>query len=104
MKVQRQINRITKDRAWAASDLREIEGASIRVHWTDRPYHWHVNDGREIFIVLDGVVDMHFRVDGVENVTQLGPFDAFIAEQGDAHMAVPLSEARILVIEKSGSE
>ncbi len=41
-----------------------MNGITTRVHWTDQPYKWHVNDGEEVFAVLDGKVDMHYRVDG----------------------------------------
>ncbi len=32
------------DRAWGARDLAEIDGATVRLHWTDQPYKWHRND------------------------------------------------------------
>jgi hypothetical protein len=35
----------TGDRAWDALDLAEFEEpATVRLHWTDAPYIWHVND------------------------------------------------------------
>ncbi len=91
------------DRAWGARDLAEIEGASVRLHWTDQAYQWHVNDGAEVFCVVDGVVDMHYRVDGEERVAALSPGDMFVAGVGDEHVARPRGEARILVIERKGS-
>jgi len=51
------------------------------VHWSDQPYVWHVNDGQEVFVVLDGRVRMRYRKDGAE----------------------PLGVARVLVIETEGS-
>jgi mannose-6-phosphate isomerase-like protein (cupin superfamily) len=93
----------TAERPWGARDLAEIDGASVRLHWTDQPYKWHVNDGREVFLVLDGEVDMHYREAGVEKVVRLGPTDMFIAEVGDEHVARPVGEARILVVERKGS-
>jgi mannose-6-phosphate isomerase-like protein (cupin superfamily) len=93
----------TADRAWGALDLAEVEGATVRLHWTDQPYRWHINDGREVFVVLDGAVDMRYRQDGEERSVRLGPTDIFIAEVGDEHVAHPLGEARILVIERKGS-
>jgi len=42
------------DRPWGAVDLAEIDGATVRLHWTDQPYVWHVNDGPEIFVVPTG--------------------------------------------------
>jgi mannose-6-phosphate isomerase-like protein (cupin superfamily) len=93
----------TADRAWGARDLAEVEGASVRLHWTDQPYRWHVNDGVEVFLVLEGAVEMRWRAGGEERSVRLGPADIFVAEAGDEHVAHPLGEARILVVEKAGS-
>ena len=94
----------TGERPWAALDIEEIDGATVRLHWTDAPYIWHVNDGPEVFVVLDGTVDMHTRDgSGGERVLTLGPGDIFHAEAGDEHVAHPKGAARILVIERAGS-
>ncbi|ACV06659.1 cupin [Kytococcus sedentarius] len=93
----------TADRAWGAQDLTVVEGASVRLHWTDEPYVWHVNDGTEVFVVLDGTVDMHYRADGVEHTERLAPGRICVAEAGDEHVAHPQGPARILVVEKQGS-
>lgn len=101
--VLRDTDKHTADQAWGALDIAEVEGASVRVHWTDQPYIWHTNDGAEVFFVLSGQVDMHYRQAGAEQVVRLEPFDVFCAELGDEHVAHPIGEARILVIEKTGS-
>jgi mannose-6-phosphate isomerase-like protein (cupin superfamily) len=93
----------TTDRAWGALDILRLEDATVRLHWTDKPYIWHVNDGPEVFAVLDGAVDMHVRDGEGERVVRLDAGDIFHAEAGDAHKAEPLGEARILVIERAGS-
>lgn len=93
----------TAERAWGARDLAEVDGATVRLHWTDQPYKWHVNDGAEVFVVLDGAVDMRWRADGIEHSARLGPADMFVAEIGDEHVAHPVGEARVLVIERRGS-
>ncbi|MEO7053343.1 MAG: cupin domain-containing protein [Rhizomicrobium sp.] len=93
----------TAPKAWGARDIAEIEGASVRLHWTDQPYIWHVNDGSEVFVVLDGAVEMHVRKDGTQTVQHLGPGDIMFAETGDEHVARPVGAARILVVEKKGS-
>jgi mannose-6-phosphate isomerase-like protein (cupin superfamily) len=90
-------------RAWGALDIAHIEGASVRLHWTDQPYRWHVNDGAEVFAVLDGMVDMHYKVDGVVQIAHLAAGDVFYAGVGCEHVAHPVGEARILVVEKAGS-
>jgi len=89
------------DRPWGALDIAHMNGITVRLHWTDLPYHWHVNDGEEVFAVVDGVVDMHYRNDGVQDVVTLSAGDIFFAGVGTEHVAHPNGEARILVIEKA---
>lgn len=93
----------TGQRAWDALDVANMNGVTTRLHWTDQPYKWHVNDGEEVFAVLDGCVDMHYREEGIEKVAELGPGDVFFAGAGCEHVAHPRGPARILVIEKEGS-
>jgi len=89
--------------AWGAKDIAEIDGAIVRLHWTDEPYIWHVNDGPEVFVVLDGQVNMHYKLGGDTKIVELSSTDIFFAQEGDEHVAYPLGEARILVIERKGS-
>ena len=46
---------------------------------------------------------MHYRVDGKEHIQLMTVGDIFYAAIGTEHVAHPISEARILVIEKEGS-
>ncbi|MEZ2353904.1 cupin domain-containing protein [Caballeronia sp. RCC_10] len=95
--------KFTAERAWGALDICVMNGTSCRLHWTDAPYKWHVNDGEEVFAVMDGVVRMHVRdADGERTVT-LHAGDILHAQAGDEHYAEPVGAARILVIEKEGS-
>ncbi len=103
MKFHLDVKNFTAARPWGARDIAEIEGASIRLHWTDQPYRWHVNDGPEVFVVLEGTVEMHFREDDAERIQRLEPGDIMFAEPGDEHVAYPVGQARILVVEKKGS-
>jgi len=89
--------------AWDALDITEIEGATVRVHWADQPYRWHVNDGEEVFVVLTGRVDMKVRENGRETTIAMTAGDIFHAGIGTEHVAHPLEPSRILVIEKKGS-
>ncbi|SEQ87545.1 cupin [Microlunatus flavus] len=94
----------TADRAWGATDVTEIDQATVRLHWTDSPYVWHVNDGPEVFVVLDGAVDMHHKTgSGEELVERLTPGRICLAEPGDEHVAHPAPVARVLVVERRGS-
>ncbi len=55
-------------RAWEALEIADIDGVTVRLHWTDKPYVWHVNEGAEVFVVLDDEVDMHYREEGASLV------------------------------------
>ncbi|MCG7540240.1 cupin domain-containing protein [Pseudoalteromonas sp. OF7H-1] len=90
-------------RAWGAKDIANMNGITTRLHWTDQPYKWHVNDGEEVFVVLDGEVDMFYKENGVEQSALLQTGDIFYASIGTEHVAHPRGEARILVIESEGS-
>ncbi|SDD28928.1 cupin [Paraburkholderia lycopersici] len=93
----------TAARPWGALDIASMNGTTVRLHWTDKPYTWHVNDGEEVFAVLDGVVDMHYRERGAERIAVLEAGDIFFAGVGCEHVAHPRGEARILVVEREGS-
>jgi mannose-6-phosphate isomerase-like protein (cupin superfamily) len=103
MKIVTDAREFRAERAWGARDLAEIDGATARLHWTDQPYRWHENDGTELFCVVDGAVDMHYVDADKERVVRLNPGDMFVAEAGDRHVAHPVGEARILVVERKGS-
>ncbi len=91
------------DRAWDAKDIATMNGITTRLHWTDQPYQWHVNEGQEVFVVLDGVVEMLFISDGKQESTILCAGDIFYASEGTEHVAHPKGEARILVVESEAS-
>jgi mannose-6-phosphate isomerase-like protein (cupin superfamily) len=93
----------TGNTPWAAMDIANMNGTTTRLHWTDQPYKWHVNEGEEVFAVLDGTVDMHCRENGIEKIIPLHAGDVFFAEAGCEHVAHPRGEARILVVEREGS-
>lgn len=93
----------TADRALGALDIANFSGTTVRLHWTDQSYIWHINDGQEVFAVMDGQVAMHVKVDGEEQIIMLNAGDIFYAGVGCEHVAHPQGAARILVIEKEGS-
>lgn len=91
------------DRAWGAKDISNMNGITTKLHWTDQPYKWHINDGEEVFVVLDGIVVMFYKENGIEKSTTLNVGDIFFASVGTEHVARPKGEARILVVESEGS-
>jgi mannose-6-phosphate isomerase-like protein (cupin superfamily) len=95
--------KFTGNAAWDALDIAKIEGATVRLHWTDKPYKWHQNDGDEVFVVLDGTVRMLYKKAGQELEQIIEAGNIFYAGHGDEHVAHPVGAARVLVIEKEGS-
>lgn len=93
----------TASRAWGSQLIATMQGITTKLHWTNQPYHWHLNDGEEVFVVLDGTVDMHYRQDGIEHIAVLGVGDIFFASVGTEHLAQPRGEARVLVVEREHS-
>jgi mannose-6-phosphate isomerase-like protein (cupin superfamily) len=93
----------TGNKAWESMPIAKMNGITINLHWTDEPYHWHINDGEEVFVVLSGAVEMNYKDNHEINKILLQPGDIFYAEIGCEHVAYPQGEARILVIEKEGS-
>jgi len=102
MKIIRSKNFKPK-KAWAALDIANMNGVTTRLHWTDKPYKWHVNDGEEVFAVLNGRVEMFYKQDSGETSAILEAGDIFFADIGTEHVAHPIGEAHILVVEKEGS-
>lgn len=91
------------EKAWGALTIANMQGISTRLHWTNKPYIWHTNDGEEVFVVLDGSVKMHYEQAGIQQSKILEIGDIFYASIGTKHFAEPIGEARVLVIEQENS-
>ncbi len=90
-------------KAWDSKFISNMNGITTKLHWTNKPYKWHINDGEEVFVVLDGQVEMFYKEDKKEKSSILNVGDIFYASVGTEHYAHPIGEARILVIEKEDS-
>ncbi|WP_374472589.1 hypothetical protein [Arenimonas sp.] len=97
--------RFTASRAWGSQLLMDMGEFRAKLHWTDAPFEWHENDGEELFVVLDGVVDMHYASAEHETprVVELRPGQVAVFREGDRHVAHPRGAARILVVERHDS-
>lgn len=90
-------------KAWDAQHIASFGNTSVKLHWTDRPYKWHINDGQEVFAVMDGCVEMQYKEQDEIKSRVLNTGDIFYASEGTEHIARPQGVARVLVIEKEGS-
>ena len=89
--------------SWGSKQIANMGGITTKIHWTDKPYKWHINDGQEVFVVLDGEVEMFYRKSDMVYSTTLKVGDIFYASIGTEHVAHPKGEARVLVVESEGS-
>jgi mannose-6-phosphate isomerase-like protein (cupin superfamily) len=92
--------RFTAAEAWGGPTITTIARAAVKLRWTDQPFRWHVNDGEEVFVVIDGTVDMHVRDAGGESIVTLNAGELLHLVAGEEHVAHPLGPARVLVIEQ----
>jgi mannose-6-phosphate isomerase-like protein (cupin superfamily) len=93
----------TAQKAWGAMRVANMQGISTRLHWTDKYYKWHTNDGEAVFVVLNGKVTMHYEQKGKRLSKRLEIGDIFYASIGTKHYSEPIGEARVLVIEQESS-
>ncbi|GAA0485621.1 MULTISPECIES: cupin [Tatumella] len=91
------------NKPWGSLPIAMFDQTSVKLHWTDSPYKWHINDGQEVFAVMDGVVDMHYKIGNEIKVKTLHVGDIFYASEGTEHVAHPQVASRVLVIEQQGS-
>jgi len=91
----------TAEGPWRGPLIAAIPDAQVKLRWIDRPFRWHVNAGEEVFVVLQGRVDMHVRSEAEPDsrVIPLEAGDLLHILPGEAHVAHPRGEARILVVE-----
>lgn len=93
------------EHAWSGPLIATLPHAVVKLRWTDAPFRWHANEGQEVFVVLDGTVDMHVRgPQEAERVITLEPGDLLHIRHGEEHMAHPRGQARVLVIEQATSD
>lgn len=97
--------RFESEGAWRGPNIALLNRAVVVLRWTDRPFVWHANSGDEVFVVLDGIVDMHVRSkDTPESIVTLGAGDILFIREGEEHVAHPRGAARILVVEEIGDQ
>jgi hypothetical protein len=59
-------DQFTAERPWGALDIAEIDHATVRLHWTDQPYVWHVakeTGSKSTPIMAWPTVSTYFRSD-----------------------------------------
>lgn len=88
---------------WSGPTMTGIGNAVVKPRWINSSFRWHCNTGGELFMVIDGRVDMHIRngPDAPVEIVALGPGQMVLIEDGEEHVAHPHGDARILVVEEA---
>ena len=83
-----------------------IGNAVAKLRWINSPFRWHRNSGAELFLVIDGEVDMHVRSrpGAPAQIVPLTRGQLILIEDGEEHVAFPKGEARVLVVEQEDSD
>jgi mannose-6-phosphate isomerase-like protein (cupin superfamily) len=92
--------RFTAAAAWDGPTIATIPRAAVKLRWADQPFRWHVNDGEEVFVVIDGTVDMHVRDARGDCIVTLNAGEMLHLAAGEEHVAHPRGVARVLVVEQ----
>ena len=86
------------EEAWEGKGIATFGDTRSDLLWTDRPFRWHTNSTDELFVVLNGRVDMQYRQDGTAHRVWLETGDMMVIRQGEEHVATPDGEVRLLIV------
>ena len=84
--------------AWDGDEIARFDTTRMHLLWTDRPFHWHENSTDELFVVLNGRVDMQYRDATGEHRVWMETGDMMVIRQGESHVATPEGEVRLLIV------
>jgi mannose-6-phosphate isomerase-like protein (cupin superfamily) len=86
---------------WAPRIVAEYNGNDIRIVKVEGEFVWHVHeDTDDLFLVLDGVLDIELR----DQTVTLGPGELFVVPRGVEHRPVARhGEVKMINIEPNGT-
>lgn len=84
---------------WSPKIVASVDDFDVKIVRIEGEFVWHKHDDEdEMFLVIDGAFDMHFR----DNIVHLGQGEMIVVPRGTEHKPVAASECRVMVLEKSG--
>ena len=84
---------------WSPKIIASVDDFDIKIVRIEGEFVWHKHDDEdEMFLVIDGAFDMHFR----DNVVHLDQGEMIVVPRGTEHKPVADNECRVMVLEKSG--
>jgi mannose-6-phosphate isomerase-like protein (cupin superfamily) len=86
---------------WTPKIAGEINDFHVKVVKLDGEFVWHHHDVEdELFLVVDGALDMHYRrTDGTESVVHIGRGEFLVVPHGVEHKPVAAAGTNVLLLE-----
>lgn len=86
---------------WQPKIVGELNDFHVKLVRIEGEFVWHHHDTEdELFLVIDGSIDMHYRdEDGTEQVERFGAGEFLIVPHGVEHKPVASGETKMLLLE-----
>jgi mannose-6-phosphate isomerase-like protein (cupin superfamily) len=85
---------------WAPRIVARYEGHEVRIARLEGEFHWHSHDHDELFVMIDGVLDVEFR----DRLETLRAGDLLLIERGEEHRPVAREgEVRLLMLDPANA-
>lgn len=89
---------------WSPRILTQVNDWDVRLAKVEGSFVWHSHpDTDELFIVLDGALDIHLREEGEEQTVHLQRNDVFVVPRGVEHRPESSEGATIMLFEPTGT-
>jgi len=89
---------------WSPRIVTRVNDYDVRISKVRGTHIWHRHDATdELFVVLDGALDIALREPAGERVVHLGLGDVFVVPRGMEHRPESRDGASLMVIEPSGT-
>lgn len=88
------------DERWKPKIVGELNEFHVKLVKPEGDFIWHHHDMEdELFLVVDGALDMFYRDDGVERLEHFGPGEFLIVPHGVEHKPVAAPGTKVLLLE-----
>lgn len=89
---------------WSPRILTQVNNWDVRLAKLEGTFVWHSHpDTDELFIVLDGNLDIYLRQSGAETVVHLERNDVFVVPRGTEHCPESPDGATVMLLEPTGT-
>lgn len=89
---------------WSPRILAQVNDWDVRLVKVEGTFVWHSHpETDELFVVLDGALDIHLRQAGVESFVSLERHDVFVVPRGTEHCPQSGDGATLMLLEPTGT-